>query len=231
MRSGSSLSRRRRRPHAEQAVFAVQEDVAVLRQVIGDQRRQADAQVDVRAFGNVAGDAGGHLVAAVTVHRDVPRRRLAVAIDRDRRVDRDDALDEDSRRDDVFRVEAAQRDHFAHLRDRALGRAGHDRPEIARGLAIDEVAPAVALLGLDQREVGVDRILEHVVAAVDDARFLAFGQQRAVAGGREKGADARTGGADALGEVALRHQFQFDLAGAIQRVEHVANPSAAETSR
>ena len=45
---------RRRRPHAEQAVLAVQEDLAALRQEVGDQRRQADAEVDVGAFGDVA---------------------------------------------------------------------------------------------------------------------------------------------------------------------------------
>jgi len=36
-----------------------------------------------------------------------------------------------------------------------------------------------------------------------------------------KSADAGASGADALGQVALRHQFQFQLARAIQRVEDV----------
>ena len=67
----------------------------------------------------------------------------------------------------------------------------------------------------------MDRILEHVVAAVDHARLLAFGEQRAVAGRREERADAGAGGADALGEIALRHELELDLAGAVQRVEHV----------
>ena len=39
----------------------------------------------------------------------------------------------------------------------------------------------------------------------------------AVAGGREEAADAGAGGADALGQVALRHQLQLDLAGAVER--------------
>jgi hypothetical protein len=55
--------------------------------------------------------------------------------------------------------------------------------------------------------------------AVDDARLLALGQQGAVAGRGEEAADAGAGGADALGQVALRSQFQLDLAGAVQRVE------------
>src|SRR5688572_17690877 len=40
-------------------------------------------------------------------------------------------------------IELAQRHDAAHFRDGALGRRGHDGVEVARGLAIDEVAPAV----------------------------------------------------------------------------------------
>ena len=58
----------------------------------------------------------------------------------------------------------------------------------------------------------MQRQLEHVVAAVDDARLLPFGDDRAVAGRREEAADARARGADSLGERALRHQRVFDLA-------------------
>ena len=46
----------RRRAHADDAVLAVQDDLAPGRQVIRDQRRQADAEVDDRAVGDVARD-------------------------------------------------------------------------------------------------------------------------------------------------------------------------------
>ena len=46
-------------------------------------------------------------------------------------------------------------------------RRRHHRIEIPRGFAIDEIAPAVALVGLHQRHVGLDRLLEHVVPPVD----------------------------------------------------------------
>ena len=68
----------------------------------------------------------------------------------------------------------------------------------------------------------MDRVFEHVVAAVDRARLLALGERRAVAGRREERADAGAGGADALGQIALRHQLELDLAGAVQTVEHAS---------
>src|SRR4051812_16448915 len=68
--------------------------------------------------------------------------------------DRHDALHEQPGRDDRLRIERAERDHFVHGRDRAARRGRHDGSEVARGLAVDEVAPAVAALGLDEGEVG-----------------------------------------------------------------------------
>jgi tripartite-type tricarboxylate transporter receptor subunit TctC len=56
------------RPDAEHAVLAVQDDLAPLGKVVGDQRRQADAEVDVRAFGDVARHARRHLVAIELFH-------------------------------------------------------------------------------------------------------------------------------------------------------------------
>src|SRR5690606_11769822 len=52
-----------RRTHAQHAVLGVQDDFAAGRQVVGHQRGQADAQVDVGALGDVLRDAGGDLVA------------------------------------------------------------------------------------------------------------------------------------------------------------------------
>src|SRR5678815_2950899 len=62
------LSRSRAGPDAEYAVLAVQEDLAALRHVVGDQRRQADAEVHHRAAGDVARDARRHLVAIELFH-------------------------------------------------------------------------------------------------------------------------------------------------------------------
>ena len=54
----------------------------------------------------------------------------------------------------------------------SAGGHGHDGAEVARRLAVGQVAPAVAALGLDQRHVAVNRLFQHVMLAVDLARFL-----------------------------------------------------------
>ncbi|MNS75767.1 hypothetical protein D3C72_1092950 [compost metagenome] len=109
-----------------------------------------------------------------------------------------------------------------HGGNRGLGGGGHHRAKVAGGHAVGEVAPAVALVGLDQRHVAVDGKFQHVVFAVDLACFFARSQFGTVRRGAEESANARTGSAQALGEVALGHQFQFELAAAVQLVEHVA---------
>src|SRR5438094_229755 len=81
---GILFTRRRRGAHPENTIFAVQEDLAIARQVIGDQRRQADPQIDVGALGYVACDARGKLVAVVAFHArcllgHVPVRRVSAA--------------------------------------------------------------------------------------------------------------------------------------------------------
>ena len=49
--------------HADNAILAVQDDLTIRRQVLRDQRRHADAEIDVGAVGNVARDELGDLYA------------------------------------------------------------------------------------------------------------------------------------------------------------------------
>jgi hypothetical protein len=63
-------------------------------------------------------------------------------------------LHKDAGGDDRLRIELAQRHHVGYLRDSDPGGGGHDRTEVARGLAVYQVAAAVAALRLDQRKVG-----------------------------------------------------------------------------
>jgi len=129
------------------------------------------------------------------------------------------AVDEDARCDDALGVEVTDRDDPGDLRHGQGGRRRHHRPEVAGGLAIDQVAHGVGDMGPDQGDVTADGILQHVVAAVDGARLLSLGQRRADPGRAEEGADPRAGGSHPLSEVALRNDLEVDLPVAIEPVE------------
>ena len=118
------------------------------------------------------------------------------------------------------------------LDDRVRCGSGHHRPEVARGLAVDEVAERCPTAGaLISATSPRDRILQHVVAAVDGAPLLALGQRRADPGGAEEGADAGAGGAHPFGQVALRHDLQLDLAGRGRARRRPRSRTVAGTSR
>ena len=129
--------------------------------------------------------------------------------------DLDDALDEDAGRVDVVGIEFAGRNQMLDLGHRDLGGGRHHRVEVARGLAVDQVAGGVALPGVDDGEVGEQAALHDVFLAVELLHFLAFGDQRADAGLGVEGRDAGAAGADALGQRALRVEFELQLAGEV----------------
>ena len=109
-------------------------------------------------------------------------------------------------------IDGAGLDDLLHLRDGDTSSGRHHRIEVPRRAPVDQIAEAVALPCLHEREVGPERLLEHVSLAFDDARFLAFGDDRAVRGRREEARDAGAGGPHPLGKRPLRHQLDFDLA-------------------
>ena len=71
---GIFFARQRFRPHAQQAVLAMQEHLFVGGQVIGNPGRQANAEVNVSAFGDIAGHALGHFVTGQFLHLGLLRR-------------------------------------------------------------------------------------------------------------------------------------------------------------
>src|SRR5712664_1426220 len=121
----------------------------------------------------------------------------------------EDGVDEDARGVDLVGRELAEFDELLDFGDYVIGGGGDHGIEVARGLAVDEIAPAVTLPGFDEGELAAQGALENVVAAVEFAGFFAFGNHGAVAGGREEGGNACAAGADAFGEGALR--IQLDL--------------------
>src|SRR6185437_927538 len=127
-----------------------------------------------------------------------------------------DTLDEDAGRVDAVGIDRAGLDEVLDLRDGDARRRRHHRVEVARRLAVDEVAFGIALPGMDDGEIGDDAALHDVALAVEFALFLAFGDKRADARLGEEGGDAGAAGANALGEGALGIELELELAGEIE---------------
>ncbi len=58
---GVDLVLHRERPDAEKAVLGLQHHVDAFGNVVGDERRQSDAEVDVETVAQLLGGAGSHL--------------------------------------------------------------------------------------------------------------------------------------------------------------------------
>src|SRR5215208_5193577 len=54
----------RERPHTEHAVFALQLNAHAVRDVVRHERRDADAEIDVKSVAQFLGGAGRHLVTS-----------------------------------------------------------------------------------------------------------------------------------------------------------------------
>src|ERR1700722_10129465 len=96
--------------------------------------------------------------------------------------------------------------------NRYLRRRRHHGIKIARGLAIYEIAHAVALPGFHEGEVGFQTTLHQIRAAIEFTRLFAFGNNRPNPCGREECGNARAARANPLGESSLRHQVELDRA-------------------
>ena len=104
-------------------------------------------------------------------------------------------------------------------RHRHLPGARHHRIEIARRLAIDEIAFGVALIGVDERDIGDESALHDIGRAVEVAQLFPIGNDGSDARFCEKRRDARAACPDPLGQRALRIEFEFELAGKIKPLE------------
>src|SRR5215471_3226360 len=127
-------------------------------------------------------------------------------------VDLNDAVHEDARCHDGFRNKLAELNEVARLHDGELGRHRHHRIEVPSRAAIGEIAPAISLPRLDERNVGMKRALHQIRAAAEFARLFALAELRADGGRRVEGGDPGGGRADTLGDGSLRHDLELDLA-------------------
>ena len=163
MRSASSSPSIGERPHAEHAVLALQLHAHALGNVVRHQRRNADAEIDVKAVAQLLGGARGHLVAGPG-HQTSPRsarRRACASVRCSMRFcgvgHVHDALHENAGREDVVGIDLAGLNEMLDLGDRDLAGRRHHRIEVARGLAVDEIALGVALPGVHDGEMSATR--------------------------------------------------------------------------
>src|ERR1700709_1403665 len=77
---GVFLALERKRPHAEHAVLALQDDVHAVGNIVRHQRRNPDAEVDVIAVAQFLGRARGHLIAGPGHQTSTPVAAGAAAL-------------------------------------------------------------------------------------------------------------------------------------------------------
>src|SRR5260370_36929214 len=78
----------------------------------------------------------------------------------------ENSVDEDARRMNLIGVELAEFNEFFNFGDDVVGGGGHHGIEVARRLAIDEIAPAVAFPRFDESEIAAQAAFKNVLAAV-----------------------------------------------------------------
>src|SRR5580658_247627 len=208
--------------HAEHAVFGLQDDVHAGWDKIGHQRGHTDAEIDVIAVSQFAGNAAGDAFTFLVVSE---RHRLSLrstvysswlscgASFNTLGVVRalKNRVDENAGGMNLIRGKIARLDELFDFGDDVIGGSGHHRIKVAGGFAVDEIAHAIALRGFDESKVAAEGAFQDVMAALELARFLSFGDQRSVTGGRVESRNAGAGGAEALGQSALRVEFHLQF--------------------
>src|SRR5260370_34522284 len=106
-------------------------------------------------------------------------------------------VDENTGRMNLIRVELAELYEFFDFGDNVVGGIRHHGIEVARGLALDEVAPAIAFPCLDECEITAQAAFENILAAVPPAGLFSFAHNGATARGRVEGANNGCPGAEA----------------------------------
>src|SRR3546814_5762894 len=87
------------------------------------------------------------------------------------------------------------------------------------GLAENQITALVGLPSLDDRQVGKDAALQDIILSIEILDFLAFGDRGADPGLGIESGNARAPCAAALGERALRTEFDLQFAGQILPLE------------
>src|SRR5271157_5459721 len=124
----------------------------------------------------------------------------------------EDAVHVNAGRVHLVGIDLARLHQMLNFGNRYSPGSRHHGIEILGCLPVHQVAPAVALPRLDEREVRSQRTFQHIRTSMKFARLLAFRHYCAESRRRVEGRDACSAGANALGERTLRDEFQIDAA-------------------
>src|SRR5664279_3971061 len=109
----------------------------------------------------------------------------------------------------MVRLDFSRIDQVLDFDDGHLCRSCHHGIEVLRRLAVNQIAPTVALPGFDEREVRFQGPLQYIRPAIELARLFAFGNHRPEARRGVESGDSRSASADAFGEGALRNELEL----------------------
>src|SRR5437879_2032892 len=123
----------------------------------------------------------------------------------------ENGVHENAGRVNLVRRKLADVDKLFDFGDDVIGGSGHHGIEVARGLPIDEIAPAVAFPRLDEREIAAQAAFHHVHAAIEFTRLFPFGDHSAVASGCVKRGNAGTSRAQPFAQGPLWIQFHLQF--------------------
>ena len=98
------------------------------------------------------------------------------------------------------------------FRDGDFSRSCHHGIEIPRGFAEHQIAFSITLPGADERQIGFQRPLQQIKLPIELFGLFTLGDRCAHTRARIKSRDTGTTGADALGQRALRVEFDLDFA-------------------
>src|SRR5690606_10613210 len=199
---------------AEQAVLGLQRDVHAFRDVVGDERRDADAEVHRVAVAQLGGRAARHPLAygrfalCVTGAADGPELDPLLVL-----LALYNPIDVNPWQVHVVRIDGADGHQLFDLGHADVGAGGDLRVEVAGRAAEDQVAGFVALPRFHDGDIRANCRFQDVLAAVERGRRTAFREDRADAGRRVERGDAGAAGAQPLGERSLRDELELELAG------------------
>ena len=157
------------------AVLGLEENVHARGQVVCDQRRNSDAEIDQHARFELASNSARNDRSAVPFGHS----RIG-----------DEVIDDGCRRHHMVGRDHADRNDVVGAGDDGVGGHRDDRIEIAGCQRIAQIAEIVGQESLHEREVGAERGFKQIALSIDFDALLAVLDRRSDAGLRQDAAQA-----------------------------------------